>query len=444
MTEQNKNVVFLVLDSLRKDRISVYNDEVNFTENLDQISENSIVYEDAVTQAPWSLPSHASMFTGKYPWEHNATQVHSFFDEENNTFISDLKGEGYHTGVITVNNWVTPHKGLASEFDYIENFFKGTNNSIAIKASRLSTKIWDKLGALTKKFLGRQFDRLFRVWGIDTSCKSEETLEKTREYLGSREDDENFFLFVNIMEPHEPYHPPAKYKDKHNVGDKSKIAHRQKDMFTKDVDYEETRRAYDASVDYTDDIVGQIYDSLEENNLREETVVVIVSDHGQALGEEGLFGHNFTVMEPVINTVMMIDDPDSDSKDVDDMVELRKLHELVPYHAGIKDEPEEITTEIVRGGYEFPDNFIGYVPKEKWEKYYRKYRYVKKDGKKMVKTIKENGEEFFNTYDLESGEEIQEDEAMKEEIEKIGDSDVGEQEEESEEIKERLEALGYK
>jgi choline-sulfatase len=195
--KENKNVIFLVLDSLRKDRVSPYNDEIDFTEKLEEISNHSQVYTDAVTQAPWSLPSHGSMFTGEYPWDHNATQVHSYLSDDKKTFISDFNEEGYETSVITVNNWITPHKGLAKDFHKVENFFKTADNSLAIKFLRISTKLWDKIDISKKKVLGRQIDRFFRFFGVDDSCKSEETVKEVSKYLDNI-GDEDFFLYVNL------------------------------------------------------------------------------------------------------------------------------------------------------------------------------------------------------------------------------------------------------
>src|SRR6056297_1928434 len=260
-----QNVVFLVLDSLRTDRVSAYNDSVDFTEHIDALADSSIVFEKAVTQAPWTLPSHASMFTGQYPWDHRTTQARSYATGDEETFIGQLGEEGYTTGAITPNVWITPHKGMTEDFDTVENFLGSADNSLSRRISKLSTKLYDKLGTLPKRILGRQLDRAFRLFGVDDSCKSAETVAAVESYLGERAADEDFFLYVNLMEPHEPYHPPQRYVDKHGVTDESVIPHRQKDMFTKDdIDYAELGRIYDASVDYTDDLVGRITTALDE------------------------------------------------------------------------------------------------------------------------------------------------------------------------------------
>jgi Arylsulfatase A and related enzymes len=329
------NVVFLVLDSLRKDRVSAYNEAIDFTENLGSIADDAIRFDDAVTQAPWTLPSHASMFTGEYPWEHGTTHARSYFPTGKSTFVSEFGAAGYSTAAITSNVWITPHKGMTGDFDYVENFLGGADNRLSRRISKTATKLYDALGTLPKRVLGRQLDRAFRLLDVDDSCKSEETVAAAEEYLGERDADEGFFLYVNLMEPHEPYYPPQRYLDEHGVTDESKIPHRQKDMFTKDdTDFDELAKAYDASVDYTDDLVGRITDALAANDLDEETVVVVLSDHGQALGENEVFGHQFTVMDPVIDSVLLVDHPEMDARTEARPFELRALHELVPAYAG--------------------------------------------------------------------------------------------------------------
>jgi len=450
-----KNVVFLVLDSLRTDRVSAYNDDVDFTEHIDDLADSSIVFENAVAQAPWTLPSHGSMFTGQYPWDHGITQARSYATGEEDTFIGELREAGYTTGAITPNVWITPHKGMTTDFDMVENFLGGADNSLSRRISKVSTKLYDSLGTLPKRILGRQLDRAFRLFGVDDSCKSEETVDAVETYLGDRAADEDFFLYVNLMEPHEPYHPPQRYVDAHGVTDESVIPHRQKDMFTKDdIDYDELRRMYDASVDYTDDLVGRITDALAANDLDDDTVVVLLSDHGQALGEDGVFGHQFTVADPVIETVLMVDHPDLEARREARPFELRRLHALVPYYAGVRSARPDVFGGTIRGGYEFPENFTGYIPSDQWDEYYRQARYVRRDGTTVVKSTAEDGSARYTARDV-TGEAVPVPDELKREVDAIGDVDVddtGDQRSEAgesagdvdDEIEDRLEALGYR
>ena len=454
-----KNVVFLVLDSLRKDRLSVYNDEIEFTDALQALADDAVVFDDAVTQAPWTLPSHASMFTGLYPWEHGTTHARSYFDGSHETYLSEFVDAGYDTAAITSNIWITPHKGMTDDFDYVENFLGTADNTISQRLSKLSTKLYDSLGTLPKRVIGRQLDRAFRLFGVDDSCKSEETVAAVESYLDAHPADEPFFCYVNLMEPHEPYHPPAEYLDRHGVGDTADIPQRQKDLFTMDdPNFEALRRIYDASVDYTDDLVGRISDSLAANGLADDTVVVVLSDHGQALGEDdGLFGHQFTTIDPVIETVLFVDHPDLDGTRHSQPFELRRLAELVPYYAGLAPEPDDIVAETVRGGCQFPENFTGYIPSDAWDDYYRKHRYLIRDGITVRKSVNERGDARYQALDRETGAAVAIPDALRAAIDDIdagtdrgvdsadaGDPPDAAAPEADDEIEARLEALGYR
>ncbi|MDY6775467.1 MAG: sulfatase-like hydrolase/transferase [Halobacteria archaeon] len=448
---ERRNVVFLVLDSLRKDRVSPYNEDIDFTENLEEIADSSVVFEDAITQAPWTLPSHASIFTGEYPWNHGTTHARSYFPSDESTFVSEFSEAGYTTAAITPNVWITPHKGMTRDFEYVENFLGKADSRLSVTLSRLGTKAYHSLDDVTRRVLGRQIDRLFRLFDVDDSCKSEETIREVERYIDRRSPDEDFFLYVNLMEPHEPYRPPQKYKKRHGVDEDANIPHRQKDVFTEEIDFDALRSVYDASVEYTDDLVGRIVESLRRNDLDDDTVVFVLSDHGQALGDGGGFGHQFTVSESVINTVLMVDHPDLPSGREDRTFELRNLSRLVPHYAGIAPHPDGVFSDVAKGGLEFPENFTGYIPKDRWNEYYRKYRYAKSDSEKVVKSVGEDGETRYEAYDLETGEEIRVPSDLADEL-KGTDIDVdvsedsesdGDEPETDEAVERRLESLGY-
>jgi len=258
------------------------------------------------------------------------------------------------------------------------------------------------------------------------------------------------------MEPHEPYHPPADYLDTHGVDDTTGIPQRQKDLFTMDdPDFENLRRSYDASVDYTDDLVGRITDSLAANGLADDTVVVVLSDHGQALGEnDGLFGHQFTTIDPVIETVLFVDHPDLDGDRQADPFELRRLAELVPYYAGLAPEPDDIFADTVRGGCQFPENFTGFIPSDAWDDYYRKHRYLIRDGVVVRKSVDDDGDARYRATDRKTGESIAVPAELRAAIDEIdagetasaADTSGGEPSETAvdEELEDRLEALGYR
>lgn len=437
----NKNVIVLVLDSLRKDRLSIHNDEVDFTQNFEEIAGGSKVFRNAVANAPWTLPSTASMFTGEYPWEHGATHEKTSLNTDKKVLAERFQEEGYRTKVITPNTWISPSIGTVDGFDEVENFLGLAGRGPVQTVFEKSTEIFNWLDEGTRKKVAYIANVVFEKFTTVDLCKSRETTDETKKFLENVE-DEDFFLFVNLMSAHEPYDPgdpPQEYLDRHGVEDISQVPSTEREFFNDGYDQDELEKAYDASVDYTDDLVGEIHDTLRNEGLDEDTVFVLLGDHGQAVGKDEVYGHQFTVMDRVVDVPMMVYGEDTGSKE--DIFELRQLYDLVPHLAGFNEEPGEI--EEVKGSYEFPEFFVGVIPEEKRDKYDRKFRFVKTEDRNIVKSITRSGEESYSMYDSD-GEEIEVEEDMKRKVDGIGDvSESEDQDIDDEEVKQRLEDLGY-
>jgi arylsulfatase A-like enzyme len=445
-TEDSKNVVVLVLDSLRKDRISPYNEEVDFTDNMEELAQTSDVYRNVTAQAPWTLPSHASMFTGEYPWEHGATQRNIHLETEKKVLAERFQEKGYHTELITPNAWISPSKGTSKGFDGVENFLGLVGGGRIQTFFEKLTKLFDGLEKSRREKLASYFNSLTETIIQDLN-KSRKTVEETKKFLEEVGEDEDFFLFVNLMSPHEPYNPedpPEEYLEKHGVEDYSEVPDTEEDYLRGLDNDEEIWKAYNAAVDYTDDLVGEIHQSIMENGHEDDTVFVVLSDHGQALGDDGVYSHQFTVADSVVKALLMIERPrQEDSRQIDGMYELRQLYDLIPEVAGISDENVEAREKIM-GGYEFPEFFMGWVPDEKKEEFDRKLRFVTKGGKKIVKSVARDGEESYRMRDAETGEELEVEEEMRREVDQLGDtSKKSDMDVEDEEVKQRLEELGY-
>lgn len=442
-----KNVLVIVFDSLRKDRISVYNEDVDFTPNFEELAEESRVYTGANSQASWTLPSTASMFTGRYPWEHGATHGNEYLDNDRELLAEIFQEEGYSTMLVTPNAWLSPPMGTAEGFEEVENFFglasREPFETIFEKASRVFNSLPE---SLRQKFLYSMSVIEAKFTDFVNSTDSDKTIEKTCDLLENLDEEEDFFLFVNTLSPHEPYdtgNPPQEYLERHEVDDMEKLPSTEREFFTMDWDREVMEKAYDASVEYSDDLLGQITDALEENDLEDDTILVVLSDHGQAVGKDGLFGHQFTLMDRVIETPLMISGPGVEPKTEDDIFELRHLYNLLPGIAGIG-EAGDVETSMAMGGYEYPASYKGVVPEERRHEFNRKIRYAKDGEKKIVKEITEDGEELYTMYDLESGEEIEVAEDMKRKVDSIQETgDKNDRDIEDEEVKKRLEDLGY-
>lgn len=441
-----KNVVFLVMDSFRKDRVSVYNKEIDFTPHLQNIADSSTVYYNAVSQAPWTLPSTASMFTGEYPWEHQATNQHLYLNYNGKTLADKFKEEDFHTKVISPNMLISPSVGTADGFEDVDNLLGLAGRKPIQTISAKATQIFNLIPSNIRRKITLKLDNLFS--GRMELCKSRETVQKTKEFLRDVEDDK-FFLFVNLMSAHEPYElgePPKEYLDKHNVQDIDMVPNTGREFFElEDDEYslEDMERAYDAAVEFTDDLVGEIHESIKENNLEQDTIFIVAADHGQAVGKDKVYGHHFTVMDRVTEVPLMIKDPENEPKETHDLFELRQLYDLIPHLTGIGEEPEEV--DEIKGGYEFPETIRGIIPEDLKESHDRKFRFVKTKSKKIVKSIGRSGEAEYEISDYGKGKENHSDKELKKKVNNIGDSSEVEHEDDvdDEEVKKKLEDLGY-
>ena len=439
-----RSVIFVVLDSMRRDHLGVYDDAIGFTEHIDRIAAESVVYENATAQAPWTLPSHASMFTGTYPWEHEATNENAHFEADTQTLAEKFEEQGYVTAAITPNIWVTPHKGMTDGFDEVENFLGVGGLTSLQKLYRTASKYLERLDERIRRPIVGPLNGILETVDIDTACRSEETIAAAVDFLEAHA-EERFFLFVNLMEPHEPYDPPQEYLDRHDVGDLSAVPDDNEDFFAGETDYEELRKAYRASVDYTDDLIGRLDRALSEHGL-DDAILAVSGDHGQALGENDMFGHQFTVREEVVSVPLFVRHPEEPAARDDRPVELRELYWLLPDRAGIE-RYEDLGTDAAVGGYEFPKVFKRYIVEDRMDHYYRKYRYYRTEDEKIVKDEREDGTVTYNRIDLETGETRRVRPEHRRLLDELGDvsvSDRSKTDEEKAVVKKRLEELGYR
>ena len=112
-----RNVLFVVMDTVRKDHLTPYGYDRLTTPGLERFAEEARVYEQAVAPAPWTLPVHASLFTGIYPSGHRATQEDPYLPDEVTTLAESLSAAGYPTACYSSNAWITPYTRLTAGFD---------------------------------------------------------------------------------------------------------------------------------------------------------------------------------------------------------------------------------------------------------------------------------------------------------------------------------------
>jgi arylsulfatase A-like enzyme/cytochrome c-type biogenesis protein CcmH/NrfG len=238
--DQNLNVLLITLDTTRADRLGCYGDAGARTPNLDRLAAEGIRFANAYCQVPLTLPSHASIMTGRNPYHHgvhnNGTYV---LPAAEVTLAERLKNRGYETAAITASFSVNSRFGLGQGFDvYDDNFLPSPGSQSVSALERRAPEV----------------SAVFSSW-------------MARRPAGK------FFAWVHFYDPHMPYDPPGTYL----------------------TDF--PGRPYDGEIAFMDTYVGEVVRLLRDKGLLENTLVVIAGDHGEAFGEKGERGHGVFLYE---------------------------------------------------------------------------------------------------------------------------------------------------
>ncbi|RKD95131.1 sulfatase [Halopiger aswanensis] len=335
---RQSNVLFVVLDTVRKDRLGPYGYDRETTPALSQFAEEATVFESAVAPAPWTLPVHASLFTGLYPSQHGADQGSPYLDDDV-TLASVLSAAGYDTACYSSNAWITPYTGLTDGFDAQDSFFEVLPSDVF--SGPLAT-VWQTIN--DNEYLHELASKLVRVGamahsklasGESADSKTPSVIDRTRSFIDDSDSDEGWFAFVNLMDAHLPYYPPEEYREEFAPGvDPDEVCQNSKEYNSgareiDDEEWEAIRGLYDAEIAHMDAELGRLFDWLRETDQWEETTVVVCADHGELHGEHDLYGHEFALYDELINVPLLVKHPELEADRRDDLVELLDCYHTV-------------------------------------------------------------------------------------------------------------------
>ena len=284
---ERPNVLLVVLDTTRRDRLGLYGYDRETTPALDALAADGIIYERAISAGSWTLPSHASIFTGLYPRDHGTTVEHWRLLPEFDTLAEQLRRDGFETVGVCSNPWVSANTGLQQGFDRFEEVWRDRKEDNR-----------DLHGAalVTERLLG---------W-LDQRTAAERP----------------FFAFVNYLEPHSPYQPPEPYRSRFlpEDADRAVVADvmdwetpREFGYILGLPGYEISAEAsrilsalYDAEVAYQDLRFGQLIEGLRERGVLDDTIIVVVADHGEQLGEHGMLDHKMSLYAENVHVPLIV------------------------------------------------------------------------------------------------------------------------------------------
>jgi arylsulfatase A-like enzyme len=280
------NVLLLVLDTVRRFNLSSYGYERGTTPGLTELAGRGALFEDAIAPAPWTLPSHASMMTGR--WAHEMSASWSVpLDGRDSTLAEALETRGYRTGGVVANiSYAGRWQGIARGFSHFEDVWI-TPTQIARSAaftSWLSSRHW------IRPLLRPYYKTMDRKTAAEVNAAF-------LEWLDQGEPDRPFFAFLNYFDAHDPYLPqapfdtafaepayPALPPPAHPGGHHDATPRSQ--------------REYDQAIAYLDHEIGNLLRALEQRGLLANTLVIVTSDHGEEFGEHGMYGHGHTLYLP--------------------------------------------------------------------------------------------------------------------------------------------------
>jgi arylsulfatase A-like enzyme/Tfp pilus assembly protein PilF len=253
-TAKDMNLLFITIDTCRADHIGAYGSRTAQTPVMDRLASRGVLFENCYTPVPLTLPSHCSMFTGRYPLGHRVRNNGSYFlDAGQVTLAEKMKELGYETGAVVGAFVLLSKFGLNQGFDFYDDtldthrIFNNYNSEIT------ADEVYEK------------FSRWF---------------EKSKR--------RKFFIWLHFYDPHAPYTPPQEFA--------AKFDH-------------DPQGAYAGEIAFVDFTIGRLIKDLESRGILDQTLVVICGDHGEAFGEHHEFKHGIFCYQEVLKVPLVFYNP---------------------------------------------------------------------------------------------------------------------------------------
>lgn len=352
------NVLMLVCDTARADAFEPYGAGPGSTPTTRQLASAGAAIPDVFSTACWTLPSHASMFTGRMPRALGLGQApggspqgaRPVLDAHRDRLLPEvLRRSGWDTRAASTNVWVSQHSGFDIGFNEFELVHAGSRQEGVNREGAKGRLVWAYEGLRS-----RSDDGAGAVEGI------------LSRWLDDRA-DEPFFWFVNLVECHSPYLPPLPYNDLSPIG-RMKAADEAREYLSLDAIWrtclgvnevpeealERMRHLYARSVRLMDDWLARVLERLDDRGLLEETLVIVTSDHGENFGENGLLAHAFSIDDRLTRVPFVTNRPDFGTGA--GARSLAELPSMLAQHLGLEEHPwkEPLLPEGIAGSqFEF-------------------------------------------------------------------------------------------
>lgn len=278
---ERTNVVILVLDTLRADHLSSYGYHRPTSPNIDRLAQQGIRFQNAFSTSSWTLPSHASLFTGMYPHEHGVGVTRERFLQGKHHVVADeLRSYGYRTGAFSANVFWVTHDRLGQGFIHFADYFHSATDMVL------------------RTMYGRAFEHfVMQKLGWEDIPARKRAADINQAFLRwlDKYPDRPFFAFLNYFDIHDPYLPPTPFRGRFSSDVELRgiinwrVGRNNPDLTASEKQSEID--AYDSAIAYVDQNIQRLIDALKQRNLLDNTIIVLTSDHGEAFQEHGYVLH---------------------------------------------------------------------------------------------------------------------------------------------------------
>ena len=326
------DVLLIVLDTARSFDVStVWPDGPTTTPFLDSLAERSLVFPDATTPSCWTLPGHASMFTGLLPSRHGAHELSMRLAPDGPPTLADLlRDAGYVTAGVSCNDLITRSTGLTRGFDlFVEERDAVPSGLRGTTTERVARRL---------PALRRRLDARHAVHRMDGDHGGARATRLAARLLRQVPRDRPLFFFVNYLESHLPYHPPEAMARMYlpagvdlaaaRAVNQSSLDHHCGTVQHDARDWEIMRALYRAAVRYVDDLLRQFLDHVAATRRLDDALLIVTSDHGENIGDHGLMDHQFSLHEQTLRIPLLVRLPGGEQ--VARRGDLAQLIDLVP------------------------------------------------------------------------------------------------------------------
>jgi arylsulfatase A-like enzyme len=306
------DVVMIVVDTLRADRLGRYGYPKGLTPVMDRFADRGVRFAHAYAATSWTNPSVASLFTSRFPSQHHISDFDSRLSDAELTLAERLSAAGFATAGFTANWRLTTELGYAQGFKTWRGFFNSPGSEHKARGDVLRDAALAWLDGPDAKGAGR-------------------------------------LLYLQYMEPHIPLEPPpplrARFAATVNDDEAGKLNAwaRMLSPARGPLTAEETAELfslYDAEVAAMDEQLGRLFDALEQRKIFERALVIVTADHGEEFLEHGMFGHGYNLFNTTVHVPLIIAGPGIPAGGVvNENVSLVDLAPTVLELTGLKPEP---------------------------------------------------------------------------------------------------------